>query len=135
MSIVRFNPDYSDRSMRIVEDGKWVLHEEHEAAMESQKKETEEMRQAAIRTLERLRKEHRDDEDEWSHRHYDLLNRITEESFVEVIWQWKHSWMDVKGTDERDRKNYSERAFGVDANMQYDLARRLLRHFGKEVRK
>lgn len=31
--------------------------------------------------------------------------------------------MDVKGTDERDRANYNRRAFGIDANMKYSLAR------------
>lgn len=51
---------------------------------------------------------------------------INEEFLLEVITEWKHSWMDVKGTDERDRKNYFHRAFGVDANMKYSLARMII---------
>ena len=51
----------------------------------------------------------------------------TECELVKVIEVWKHAWMNVKGTDEADASNYFERAFGIDANMKYDLARRLVR--------
>lgn len=55
-----------------------------------------------------------------------LREALNERWLVERITEWKHAWMDVKGTDERDRNNYFNRAFGVDANMKYDLARRIL---------
>lgn len=51
---------------------------------------------------------------------------ITETNLEEIILQWQRSWMDVKGTDEKDRKNYFNRAAGIDANMRYSLARKLL---------
>jgi hypothetical protein len=54
------------------------------------------------------------------------IERLNERWLVEQILEWKYAWMDVKGTDERDRENYFHRAFGVDANMQYNLARRIL---------
>lgn len=54
---------------------------------------------------------------------------FVEERLVDIISQWKHAWMNVRGTDERDQMNYYTRAFGVDANMKYDLARRLLKAF------
>ncbi len=54
---------------------------------------------------------------------------IDEESIVKVIEEWKHGWMNVAGTDEADRKNYFNRAFGIDANMKYGLARLLINHF------
>lgn len=60
--------------------------------------------------------------EEVSRRHDEPLS----EQFRAVIDQWKFSWMDVQGTDERDRKNYRNRAFGIDANMSWDLAQRLI---------
>ena len=78
---VRFNPDYENKSMRIHDDGLWVLHSEGP----------------------------------------------TEAEFVKIIEEWKHAWMNVTGTDEADASNYFERAFGIDANMKYDLARRLVK--------
>lgn len=55
-----------------------------------------------------------------------LRDALNEHWLVEQITKWKHAWMDVKGTDERDRKNYFNKAFGIDANMKYDLARRII---------
>lgn len=52
---------------------------------------------------------------------------FTQQIFLDVITEWKHKWMDVKGTDERDRENYNRRAFGVDANMKYSLARMIMK--------
>lgn len=51
---------------------------------------------------------------------------LVEEKFLGVIEKWQRSWMNVTGTDEADRKNYFDRAFGIDANMRYDLASRLV---------
>lgn len=51
----------------------------------------------------------------------------------QVILDWKHGWMNVTGTDEADRQNYFHRAFGVDANMQYGLARRFRERFNPEI--
>lgn len=47
------------------------------------------------------------------------------DNLKDVIREWKFAWMDIKGTDERDRKNYHRRAFGVDANMMHNLATRI----------
>lgn len=49
----------------------------------------------------------------------------SKEMLLDVIQGWQFAWMDVKGTDEQDRKNYFNRAFGIDANMRHDLAKRL----------
>lgn len=54
----------------------------------------------------------------------------SEDKLLGVIESWQFAWMDVKGTDEQDRKNYFKRAFGVDANMRHDLARRLRGEMG-----
>lgn len=48
--------------------------------------------------------------------------KLDEAFFVSIIEEWRFIWMDVQGTDERDRKNYLHRAMGVDANMMYSLA-------------
>lgn len=48
------------------------------------------------------------------------------EVMEEIIMKWQRSWMDVKGTDEKDRKNYFERSAGIDANMRFDLAKRIV---------
>lgn len=50
------------------------------------------------------------------------------EEYVEIIEKWQQKWMNVTGTDERDRQNYFHRAFGVDANMRYSLAKMLVEH-------
>jgi hypothetical protein len=42
------------------------------------------------------------------------------EKYLKIIHQWKAFWM-----NERDNK-YDQRAFGIDANMKHDLARRLV---------
>lgn len=57
----------------------------------------------------------------------DMSDReMSEEKILEIIMQWQFAWMNVMGTNEEDRKNYFDRAFPIDANMRYDLARRLL---------
>lgn len=48
-----------------------------------------------------------------------------EARFLTAITDWKHHWMNQTQNSEEDRKNYFNRAFGVDANMKHDLARRL----------
>lgn len=53
--------------------------------------------------------------------------------FLNVVNNWKHSWMTVTGTDEKDRENYFNRAFGVDANMKHDLVRRLMHASAKAI--
>lgn len=52
---------------------------------------------------------------------------LTEDSLVEQIYKWKFIWLDVKGTDEADRKNYFDRAYRIDANMIYSLAKIIAR--------
>lgn len=49
-----------------------------------------------------------------------------EGKLVDLILEWQFNWMDVRGTDEKDADNYRRRASGIDANMRYDLARRIL---------
>lgn len=55
-----------------------------------------------------------------------------EEFFVTIIEKWKFTWMDVKGTDEKDRESYYRRAHLVDANMKYSLARMLVKAMKQE---
>lgn len=43
----------------------------------------------------------------------------TQVQYLKVIEEWKHAWM--------HESDYFERAFGIDANMKHDLARRLVR--------
>lgn len=50
---------------------------------------------------------------------------LSHEEILKEITAWQHEWMNVTGTDERDRKNYFERSAGIDANMRYSLAKRL----------
>jgi len=52
-----------------------------------------------------------------------------EVELVEVIEEWLRTWMNVTGTTPEDAANYHRRAFGVDANMRYSLARLLIKHF------
>lgn len=55
------------------------------------------------------------------------------EHYLKIILKWKYLWMDQTQNSEADRKNYYSRAFGVDANMQYSLAKMLAEaHFPKE---
>jgi hypothetical protein len=58
--------------------------------------------------------------------HRDIAEK-RKEKLLDVILAWQHAWMDVRGTDERDRMSYFNKAAGIDANMRHDLARRLLR--------
>lgn len=55
---------------------------------------------------------------------------LTEAALVKVIEEWKFGWMNVTGTNEEDAARYRRRAFGIDANMIYGLARRLQKQFG-----
>lgn len=55
-----------------------------------------------------------------------------EEFFVSVIEKWQFTWMDVKGTDEKDRANYYSKAHMIDANMRYSLARMLVKTMKEE---
>lgn len=50
-----------------------------------------------------------------------------EQAFVHVIEEWKGFWMNqIANTgDQADHDNYLHRACGVDANMKYNLAKRL----------
>lgn len=51
----------------------------------------------------------------------------SEDRTLEIIREWKHFWMNQTQNSEEDRKNYFDRAFGVDANMMHDLANRIAR--------
>lgn len=53
------------------------------------------------------------------------VKRFTEEELVKIIEDWKFFWMDQKFSEE-DRKNYFNRSAGIDANMIYSLARRIM---------
>lgn len=48
-----------------------------------------------------------------------------EHQLEEIIIKWQMIWMNVQGTDEKDRENYLSRANGIDANMRFSLARML----------
>lgn len=48
------------------------------------------------------------------------------EFFKEIIRKWKFSWMNQRQNGEADFKNYHRRAFGIDSNMIYSLADRLV---------
>lgn len=43
---------------------------------------------------------------------------MTEEQLLKIIFDWQMFWMKQDG--------YMDRAFGIDANMRYNLAKRLL---------
>lgn len=60
-----------------------------------------------------------------------LREALKQENIVNKIMEWKAFWMNQNQNDEADRKNYFDRAFGVDANMKYDLARRISELAGK----
>lgn len=62
-----------------------------------------------------------------------LMYTFSRQEFVQKeIEEWKFSWMNVEGTDEEDKNNYFHRAFLIDANMVYDLAKRLSKIYTKE---
>lgn len=46
---------------------------------------------------------------------------------LDIIEKWQFAWMNVKGTDGADASRYHRRASGIDANMRYDLAHRLMK--------
>ena len=46
--------------------------------------------------------------------------------FRQIIFKWKHAWMNQDQNSKEDYENYYHRAFGIDANMQYSLANRLV---------
>ena len=58
-----------------------------------------------------------------------LREALTKENILEVITQWKIFWMNQTQNSEADRKNYLNRAMGVDANMKHNLAERLVKAF------
>ncbi len=53
--------------------------------------------------------------------------RLTKDTFLEIITEWKFFWMDQRQNSKEDFENYHRRAFGIDANMKHDLANRLAR--------
>jgi len=53
------------------------------------------------------------------------LEMFTEDNVRKVILEWKHTWMNQHANSQEDHENYFRRAFGIDANMQYDLARKI----------
>lgn len=56
----------------------------------------------------------------------EMIEARDEEFYVREIEKWQFAWMNVTGTTEEDSQNYRERSRGIDANMRYDLARRLV---------
>ena len=50
---------------------------------------------------------------------------LSEENLAEIIHKWKHFWMNQTQNSEEDRKNYFDRAFGIDANMKYHLVSKI----------
>ena len=56
----------------------------------------------------------------------EMIEERDEEFYVREIEKWQFAWMNVTGTTEEDSQNYRERSRGIDANMRYDLARRLV---------
>lgn len=54
-----------------------------------------------------------------------------ENQVEEVILKWQRKWMDVKDTNEFDRKNYFDRSAGIDANMRFSLAKMIIEEFLK----
>lgn len=73
--------------------------------------------QAVIELLDRL---------ERYEKALEMIRERDEEFYVREIEKWQFAWMNVTGTTEEDSKNYRERSRGIDANMRYDLARRLV---------
>lgn len=55
-----------------------------------------------------------------------------EDAALEVIKEWKHTWMNQRQNSEADFQNYFDRAFGVDANMQHSLAKKIADRFTPE---
>lgn len=51
---------------------------------------------------------------------------MNEEFFIQVIEKWKAYWMNQRQNSTEDYENYFRRAFGVDANMKYSLAKMLV---------
>lgn len=50
---------------------------------------------------------------------------ISKKEIVDIITEWKHFWMNQTKNNQQDYENYFRRAAGVDANMKYDLAKRI----------
>jgi len=50
---------------------------------------------------------------------------MTREEARELIFEWKFFWMNQTQNSKEDFENYHRRAFGVDANMIWDLAQRI----------
>jgi hypothetical protein len=56
------------------------------------------------------------------------------EFFLTIIREWKHAWMNQHQNSEADFKNYLTRAFGIDANMQHNLAFKIVEKINALVR-
>lgn len=56
------------------------------------------------------------------------MSEVNRESILEVCREWKGFWMDQTQNSEEDRKNYFNRACGVDANMIHHLADKINEH-------
>lgn len=54
---------------------------------------------------------------------------FNKEQVLEVIGDWKSFWMNQTQNNQQDYENYYRRAFGVDANMKYNLAKRIIEEF------
>lgn len=51
---------------------------------------------------------------------------INEKEIVDIITEWKHFWMNQTQNNKQDYENYFRRASGIDANMKYNLAKRII---------
>lgn len=59
---------------------------------------------------------------------------MSEKELVEIIREWKWSWMNQKQNSEQDFQNYYRRASGIDANMIYSLARKIIKAMDKATK-
>ena len=57
------------------------------------------------------------------------VKELTEQNILEAIEEWQFFWMNQRQNSQADYLNYRSRAFGIDANMRYSLARNLLKIF------
>lgn len=71
-------------------------------------------------------------EERWAQEYFDKFQKLekqlemfTEDNIRKVILDWKHYWMNQTQNSKEDYDNYFKRAFGIDANMQCDLARKI----------
>ena len=52
---------------------------------------------------------------------------MSEAEILEIIREWKWFWMNQTQNSEDDRLNYYRRSHHIDANMQHDLAGRIIK--------